>query len=72
VKIDPQTTVAKLLAAIPSSELVLLRLGITADSGTHRTLLQACSEQGITFEQFLEAMDAIDWSGEAPSMPGSD
>jgi hypothetical protein len=72
VKLDPETNVARLLAAIPSSALVLKRLGMVSSSEPNRTLRQACADRGIEFEQFLQAMNAIDWNDEVPATGESD
>jgi hypothetical protein len=66
VKVDPDTTVANLLTAIPSSALVLKRFGM-ASGDANKTLQQACADRGIEFEQFIRAMNAIDWNKEAPA-----
>jgi hypothetical protein len=72
MNLDPAITVANLLAAIPSSALVLMRLGMTGGGDANKTLQQACADRGIEFEQLLRAMNAIDWSGEVPATRESD
>ncbi len=66
MKLDPDTTVASLLVAIPSSALVFDKFGIAADGNEDRTLQEVCTDTGIGFEEFLQAMDEIDWSEESP------
>lgn len=66
VKLDPQTPVDGLLRAIPSSAIVFERFGISADPSEKRTLQEVCTDQGIRVEEFLGAMDEIDWNGESP------
>ncbi len=65
MKLDPDTTVATLLAAIPSSMLVLKRFGILSGD-ENKTLRQVCEARGIEFEQFLSAMNEINWKKELP------
>lgn len=72
MKLDPEIAVAKLLAAIPSSALVLKRFGMASHVDANKTLQQACADHGIKFEQFLRAMNAIDWNEELPATAESD
>lgn len=65
MKLDLDVTVARLLAAIPSSALVMKKLGITTDGNEHKTLQQVCADHRITPKEFLEAMDKIDWNKES-------
>ena len=71
MKLDPDTTVAELLAAIPSSTLVFSKFEILSDPNENRTLQQICADHGIEFEQFLGAMNEIDWNKEVPAIKGS-
>jgi hypothetical protein len=65
VKLDPNTTVASLLVAIPSSRVVFEKLGIRSVSDNeNKTLVQLCADCGITFEEFLLRIDEIDWHKE--------
>jgi hypothetical protein len=66
MKLDPDTKVASLLAAIPSSTIVFDRFQIGLDSAREMTLQQACAGAGIRFDDFLRAMDEIDWHEEPP------
>lgn len=62
--LDPQTTVGDLLRAIPSSAAVFEKLGISMEHGETKSLRDLCSEHHVSFEQFLRAMDEIDWNEE--------
>ena len=67
MKLDPNTKVSSLLAAIPSSGLVFDRFRIAPDTTSDLTLQQACAGAGIEFDEFLRALKEIDWRDEAPS-----
>ncbi len=67
MKLDPQTTVGSLLRAIPSSALVFERLGITVGQSEGENLQEVCTRHGISLEEFLRAMDEIDWNEEGSS-----
>ncbi len=73
MKLDPHTTVASLLIAIPSSALVFDRLGIVADGNEGKSLVKLCSDYNVSFERFLAGMDEIDWTHESldPNRSGS-
>lgn len=64
MKLDPDTTVAGMLAAMPSSAVVFERFGIPADLGEKTSLQQVCANCGVRLEEFLQAVDEIDWSSE--------
>jgi hypothetical protein len=66
MKLDPNTIVASLLAAIPSSAIVFDRFKIGLDSAREMTIDQACASAGIEFADFLRAMDEINWHEEPP------
>jgi hypothetical protein len=66
VRLDPKTTVANLLTAIPSSFLVFNKLGIATSGNEAKALGDVCSEFGIHVEEFLKEMDGIDWNEEVP------
>lgn len=66
MKLDPNTKVASLLAAIPSSTIVFDKFKIGLDSAHEMTLQQVCAQAGIEFDDFLRAMDDIDWHEEPP------
>lgn len=71
MKLEPDVTVANLLAAIPSSALVLRKIGIVSDANENKSLQQICADHGIPFDDFLRAMDEIDWTEESPAANGS-
>ncbi len=66
VKLDPETTIGSLLAAIPSSALALEKLSITVAGNQNKTLREVCVEEGMQFQNFLRVMDEIDWEKETP------
>ena len=66
MKLDQDTKIGRLLGAIPSSAVALERLGIVLAGNEDKTLRQLCAETGINFEDFLRAMDEIDWERETP------
>lgn len=65
MKLDPETPLGDLLAAIPSSSQVLRRLGIATDGCEGKSLHQVCQDNGIALEEFLQALDQVDWDEEA-------
>ena len=67
MKVDPETTVSNLLAAIPSSVAVFEKLRIKTIGTENKTLEQVCADHGIALQQFLRAMDEIDWHAESPA-----
>lgn len=64
IKLDPDTKLADLLGAIPSSVIALKNFDIKPDGNESRTLEQICKNHGISFDQFLAAMDELDWDQE--------
>ncbi len=72
MRLDPQTPVANLLLAIPSSALAFHRLGILAQGNENKTLQELCTDGGISVEDFLRAMHEIDWSKESPAIEDAD
>lgn len=64
MKLNPDTTVARLLGAIPSSASVFERFGIQASSAKEKTLEEVCKEQGVVLEELLETIEALDWANE--------
>jgi hypothetical protein len=67
MRLDPDTSVSSLLAAIPSSAAVFTQFGIALDGNERKTLGQICADHGIDFERFLRAMNEINWDRESPS-----
>lgn len=65
MNIDPNTTVRRLVAALPSSIAILSRLGISADQHDERTLDRACNDAGIAMESLLKDLENIDWGSES-------
>jgi hypothetical protein len=67
MELDPDTTLGSLLVAIPSSVVILKKIGISTDGNEEKTLKQVCTDRGLEFQQFLQAMDEIDWNNESPA-----
>ncbi len=70
MKLDPQTTIADLLRALPSSALVFEKLGIHPTNKENTSLQQVCADRGIDLAEFLRELDEIDWEKE--SLGGQD
>lgn len=65
MEVDPSTTVATLLAAIPSSTQAFEKLGLRTAGNESKSVQQVCADEGIAVEQFLRAMDEINWNAES-------
>jgi hypothetical protein len=61
VQINPNTTLAHLLAAIPSARGVCDRLQIQLAGNGDKSVEQLCREAGVPFASFLQALDEINW-----------
>jgi hypothetical protein len=72
VKLDPDTKLGRLIGAMPSSAMVFEKLGIMVAGNEDRTLRQLCTEAGMSFDEFLRAMDEIDWEKETPQHNNSE
>ncbi len=66
MRLDPQTTVGSLLRAVPSSATIFERFGIEADPSEEKTLEQVCTGRNVRIQEFLQAMDEVDWNKESP------
>lgn len=66
LKLDPDTTVSRLLVAIPSAAIAFSKLGLRVTGNEDRGIQRVCADQEIPFEKFLLAMDQIDWEEELP------
>lgn len=66
IDIKPETTVARLLRAIPSAADVLRNFGIQASPAEERSLQEVCNGHGIPYQQVLQALDELDWNEEFP------
>lgn len=64
MKLDLDTRIGSLLTAVPSSALAFKKLGITIAGNEDKTLQRICMERGVEFQEFLRAMDEIDWEAE--------
>jgi len=67
--IDPNVTVAELIAALPSALVILQGYGISAALVADEPLWRALMDCHVDVQQFLGALDQIDWNTEAPSQP---
>lgn len=65
MKLESETPLGDLLAAIPSASHVLRQLGVRLDGNERKTMGELCREYGIAFDDFLRAMDQLDWEQEA-------
>lgn len=64
MQLEPDTRIGSLLKAVPSSAVAFKKLGIPIDGNEHKTLQAICMERGVEFQEFLRAMDEIDWDAE--------
>jgi 23S rRNA C2498 (ribose-2'-O)-methylase RlmM len=64
MKLDPNTRLASLLIAIPSTAAVLETFEITIDGNEEKSVQELCREHGITFQTFLKGMDNLNWNEE--------
>jgi hypothetical protein len=67
MKLHPDTSIRKLIAALPSSSALLARMGLSGNAEDDRTLRQACAEAGVSIEALFEALDRLDWDAEPQS-----
>jgi hypothetical protein len=68
MKLDPDTPISRLVAALPSSGALLARMGLSSDGDDTRTLRQACADAGVSIEAVFEALDRLDWDAEPQSL----
>jgi hypothetical protein len=66
MRLDPDTLVRGLILAIPTSAVVFDKFGISLTGNEDKTLGQICANRRIRFEEFLHALDEIDWNEELP------
>jgi hypothetical protein len=64
MKLNSNTTVARVLAALPSSAAVFDGFAIRTDHPAETTLETVCTNSGVHVEEFLRALDEIDWNYE--------
>jgi hypothetical protein len=67
--IDPKTTVGQLITALPSTMPLLQSYGISLQRATDQPLWKALTDVQVEVEEFLHAVDEIDWSAEFPLKP---
>lgn len=65
MKLKPETPLGDLLTAIPSASHVLQRLGIQVDGNEKKAIGEVCHDHEVAFNDFLRAMDQLDWEEEA-------
>jgi iron-sulfur cluster repair protein YtfE (RIC family) len=68
MKLHPDTTIRKLVVALPSSSALLARMGLSSNVEDDRSLRQACADAGISIEALFEALDTLDWDAEPQSL----
>ncbi len=64
--IDPKTTIGQLVAALPSTLSILRSYGIAPVQAGNQPIGQALVEAHVNFEEFLQAVERIDWQAELP------
>ena len=65
--IDPNTTVGKLIVALPSTMPLLQAYGISPQQAADKPLYEVLTSVHVDVEEFLHALDEIDWNAEFPS-----
>jgi hypothetical protein len=65
--IDPKTTVGKLITALPSTAPVLQSYGISPQKAMDTPLWKALTDVHANVEEFMSALDDIDWNSESAS-----
>ncbi len=68
MRFNPNTRLGSLLTAIPSAATVCAHFHMAILGNEEKSLGQLCTDCGITFESFLEALDNLDWTEEYPSI----
>lgn len=66
MKLESNTTVASLVSALPSAVVVFSRFGIPTTGSDSRTVQEVCSQYHVRCEDFLRAIEQLDWDGESP------
>ena len=69
MSIDPQTTVGRLITALPSTMALLQSYGISLPETKDSPLAKALADAHVDVDEFLHAVEEIDWSAESPSKP---
>ena len=69
MRLDPTTKLTRLLAAIPSAAAVCDGFYIQFHGNEDKSLERLCAEAGITFANFLQALENLDWDEEYPFQP---
>lgn len=67
--VDPKTTVGQLIMALPSSEAIFQAFGLSPELVIDEPLWKALTDSHVDPKEFLDALDAIDWSAEYPLKP---
>jgi hypothetical protein len=67
--LDPKTTIGQLISALPSVRPVLQAYGLSPDDLTDEPLWRVLTDRHVDVEEFLSALDGIDWGAEFPSKP---
>ena len=64
--IDPKTTVGQLITALPSTMPLLQSYGVSLEQTTDQPLWKVLMDVQVEMDEFLHAVDEIDWSAEFP------
>jgi hypothetical protein len=67
--IDPRTTVGRLITALPSTAPVLQSYGVSPEKAMDTPLWKALTDVHADVDDFLRALDDIDWNAESSSKP---
>jgi hypothetical protein len=67
--IDPNTTVRRLLGAIPSCTIVFEEFNIQTSGSEEKTLESVCTAHGISVDEFLQAVEDLDWDQDFENSP---
>jgi hypothetical protein len=65
--IDPRTTIGKLITALPSTAPVLESYGVSPRQAMDKPLWKALTDAHADVDEFLRALDDIDWNAEFSS-----
>jgi hypothetical protein len=62
--IDPKTTVGQLITALPSTMPLLQGYGISPQQSSDKSLCEVLTDVHVDLEEFLQALNEIDWNAE--------
>ncbi len=67
--IDPKTKIGQLTVALPSTVPLLQAYGISPQQAAEQLLGEVLTRAHVNMEEFLRALDEIDWNAELPVKP---